>query len=100
MGGDQFGEFVCGYWVIPEKIHTPTMEGMLENPTGGGVNSSGNSDVGGALNLKIHPRGVTFDFIDVSIATMDKFSKNCFAFSNFIFLSNYMHAGKSHGRGG
>ena len=44
--------------------------------------------------------GVTFDFIDVSIATMDKFSKNCFAFSNFIFLSNYMHAGKSHGRGG
>ena len=45
------------YWVIPEKIHTPTKEGMLKNLTGGGVNSSGNSDVRGALNLKIHPRG-------------------------------------------
>ena len=42
MCGDQFGEFVFGYWVIPEKIHTPMMEGMLENLTGGGVNSSGN----------------------------------------------------------
>ena len=57
MYGDQFGEFVCGYWVIPEKIHTPTTEGMLENLTGEGVNSSGNSDVRGALNLKIHRRG-------------------------------------------
>ena len=28
-------------WVIPEKI-TPTTEGMLENLTGEGVNSSGN----------------------------------------------------------
>ena len=45
------------YWVIPEKIHTPTTEGMLENLTEGGVNGSGNSDVRGALNLKIHPRG-------------------------------------------
>ena len=44
-------------WIIPEKIHTPTTEGMLENLTGRGVNSSGNSDVRGALNLKIHPRG-------------------------------------------
>ena len=48
-------------WVIPEKIHTPTTEGMLENLTGGGVNGSGNPDGGrgggGALNLKIHPRG-------------------------------------------
>ena len=33
------------HWVIPEKIHTPTTEGMLENLTGGGVNGSGNSDV-------------------------------------------------------
>ena len=33
-------------WVIPEKIHTPTMEGMLENLTagGGGVNDSNNPD--------------------------------------------------------
>ena len=43
--------------LFPEKIHTPTTEGMLENLTGGGVNGSGNSDVRGALNLKIHPRG-------------------------------------------
>ena len=43
-------------WVISEKIHTPTTEGMLENLTGGGVNGSGISDVRGALNLKIHPR--------------------------------------------
>ena len=33
--------------------------------------------------------GVTFDFIDVSITSINKFSKNCFAFSNFIILSNY-----------
>ena len=57
MCGDQFGEFVFGYWVIPEKIHTPMMEGMLENLTGGGVNGFGNSVVRGALNLKIHPWG-------------------------------------------
>ena len=44
-------------WVIPEKIHTPKMEGMLENLTGWGVNGSGNPDGWGALNLKIHPRG-------------------------------------------
>ena len=33
------------------------MEGMLENLIGVGVNSSGNPDGSGALNLKIHPRG-------------------------------------------
>ena len=44
-------------WVIPEKIHTPMTEGMLENLAGGGVNGSGNPDARGALNLKIHPRG-------------------------------------------
>ena len=32
-------------------------EGMLENLTGGGVNSSGNPDGRGALNLKLHSRG-------------------------------------------
>ena len=32
------------------------MEGMLENLTGVGVNSCGNPDGRGALNLKIHPR--------------------------------------------
>ena len=50
--------FTCEkHWVIPEKIHTSMTEDLLENLTGGGVNSSGNSDVRGALNLKIHPRG-------------------------------------------
>ena len=33
--------------------------------------------------------GVTFDFTDVSIASIDKFSKKCFLFSNFIVLFNY-----------
>ena len=45
------------HWVTPEKIHTPTTERMLENLTGGGVNSSGNSDGKGALNLKTHLGG-------------------------------------------
>ena len=31
-------------WIIPEKIYTPTMEGMLEKLMGEGVNSSGNLD--------------------------------------------------------
>ena len=61
------------------------MEGMLENLTGGGVNSSGNPDGSGNTSLK-----VTFDFTDVSIASVDKFSKNCFVFSNFIILSSYI----------
>ena len=76
------------YWVIPEKIHTSTTEGTLENLTGGGggVNGSGNPDGRGALNLS---SGVTFNFIDISIASINKFSRNCFAFSNFIILSNY-----------
>ena len=49
--------FSSEQWVIQEKIHTPTTEGMLENLTGGEVNGSGNPDSRGALNLKIHPRG-------------------------------------------
>ena len=39
---------------MPEKIHAPTTEGMLENLTGGELNSSGNSDWRETLNLKIH----------------------------------------------
>ena len=39
-------------WVIPEKIHTHP-----GNLTGWGVNSFGNPDGRGALNLKIHPWG-------------------------------------------
>ena len=79
-------------WVIPEKIHTPMTEGMLENLTGGGVNGSGNPDGRGVLNLKYikYILGGNFiDFINVSIASFDTFSKHCFAFSNFIILSNY-----------
>ena len=55
--GLMLGHDVVQNWVIPEKIHTPTTKGMLENLTGGGVNGSGNPDGRGALNLKIHPRG-------------------------------------------
>ena len=44
--------------VIPEKIHTPTTEGMVENLTGrrGGLWKSrwGGGGAGG-LNLKVHP---------------------------------------------
>ena len=54
-----YGELENREWVIPEKIHTPTAEGMLENLTGGGrrVNGSGNPEGRGALNPKIHPQG-------------------------------------------
>ena len=45
------------YWVILEKNHTATTEGTLVNVTAGDVNSSGNSDGRGALNLNIHPQG-------------------------------------------
>ena len=31
--------------------------------------------------------GVTFDFIDVSVASIDNFSQNCFAFSNKFYYS-------------
>ena len=62
---------------------------MLENLTGGGgVDGFGNPD-GGGSEPKNTSSGVTFNFIDVSIASINKFSKNCFAFSNFIILSNY-----------
>ena len=32
----------CVNWVIPEKIHTSPMDGILEILTGGGVKDSGN----------------------------------------------------------
>ena len=48
---------------------------MLENLTGVGVNSSGNPDGRGALNLKNTSSGVTltFNFLNVSIASINKF---------------------------
>ena len=43
-GVQAFSGLACE-WIIPEKIHTPTTEGMLENLTGEArVNSSGNLD--------------------------------------------------------
>ena len=65
---------------------------MLENLTGGGggaVNGFGNPDGRGGSEPKNTSSGVTFNFIDVSIALIDKFYENCFALSNFIILSNY-----------
>ena len=48
-------------WVIPEKIHTPTTEGMLENLTGEGGGGGGGGlttliiQMGrGVLNLTLH----------------------------------------------
>ena len=32
----------CSYWVVPEKIHTPPTDGILEILAGGGVEDSGN----------------------------------------------------------
>ena len=64
-------------------------EGMLENLTGGGVNGSGNPDGRGALNPKYILGGRLSISSMFSVASIDKFSKNCFAFSNFIILSNY-----------
>ena len=65
------------------------MEGMLENLSGGGVNGSGNPDGGVGSEPKNTSLGVTFNFIDVLIASIDKFSKNCFACLSFIILSYY-----------
>ena len=68
-----------------QKKSTP----MLENLMGWGVNSFGNPDLRWGSEPKNTSSGVTFDFINVSITSTDKLSKNCFAFSNFIILSNY-----------
>ena len=46
-----FGTTCAVQWVIPEKVHTPKTEGMLENLTEGGVNGSGNPDQGPKLRL-------------------------------------------------
>ena len=69
--------------------HDGRHAGKSHKSGGVGGNGSGNPDGRGALYLKIHPRGVTFNFIDVLIALIDKFAKNCDALSNFIILSNY-----------
>ena len=43
---------------------------------------------GSSINLKIHPQGLTFDFADVSVASIDKFSKNCFCFQILLFFQS------------
>ena len=56
-----------------------------------GVNGCENPDGRGALNLKIHPQGllsISFLFQQLA-ASVGKFSKKCFAFSNSTILSNY-----------
>ena len=66
---------------------TEGMERTLENLTrgregGGGVKGSGNPEGRGSSE-------VTFNFIDVLIALIDKFAKNCYALSyspSFILL--------------
>ena len=67
-----FGTTCAVQWVIPEKVHTPKTEGMLENLTEGGVNGSGNPDGQGGSEPKNASSGVTFNFIDVLIALIDK----------------------------
>ena len=68
------------------KNPQPVTEGMLENLTGGGVNSSGNSDGRGALNLKIHSlTEVTFDFMFQSLQSMS-FQKIALCFQILLFF--------------
>ena len=47
------------FWVIPEKIHKPMMEGILENLMGEGLTTleiqMGVGGGGGGLNLTLHP---------------------------------------------
>ena len=48
------------YWVVPEKIHTPPTDGILEILAGGGVKDPGNpgGGGGGGLNSKKSSAGV------------------------------------------
>ena len=45
-------------WVVPEKIHTPPTDGILEILAGGGVEGSGNPGGKGGLTLKKSSAGV------------------------------------------
>ena len=48
VGGGGMGQIRCtvhvfqAYWFVPEKIHSPPTDGILENLAGGGVEDSGN----------------------------------------------------------
>ena len=43
---------------VPEKIHTPTTDGILEILTGGGGSKTLETQVGGGLNMKKSSAGV------------------------------------------
>ena len=65
------------------------MEGMLKILMGGGLTALEIQTGGGLWTSKYILGGLTFNFINISIVSIDKFSKNCYALSSFIFLSNY-----------
>ena len=44
-------------WVVPEKIHTPPTDGILEILAGGGVEDSGNPGGRGVDLKKVFCRG-------------------------------------------
>ena len=74
--------------IFQKKFTPPERKRILQNVMG----------EGGLLPLGIQRRGSEpkttscgVILIDFSIASIDKFSKNCFAFVNFIILSNYRH---------
>ena len=78
--------------IFQKKFTPPEGKGILKNITGEEAGG------GGLLPLGIQRRGSEpkttscgVIFIDISVASIDKFSKNCFAFLNFIILSNYRH---------
>ena len=70
--------------LFPEKIHTPTTEGMLENLTGEGVNGSGNSDL---MNLKINPRGFSISSMFQSLHSIF-FQKIALPFQILLFFQS------------
>ena len=78
-------------WAIPKKSTPPWQKVCWEISRKVGVNGCENPDGRGALNLKIHPQGllsISFMFQHLA-ASVGKFSKKCFAFSNSTILSNY-----------
>ena len=78
-------------WAIRKKSTPPWQKACWEISRKVGVNGCENPDGRGALNLKIHPQGllsISFLFQQLA-ASVGKFSKKCFAFSNSTILSNY-----------
>ena len=79
--------------LFQKKSTPPWQKACWKISQGGGINGSGNQDGRGALNLKLHSRGYNFWFhlcFNHFTRSINKFSKNCFVFPNFIILSNYV----------